>query len=63
VLAAVAVELLLLVLFLGWAPLADLLDQEWPTAAGWFVAASAVPAVITADTLHKVLRRRRREER
>lgn len=55
-LAAVAVELGMLVVFLFLAPLAELLGQAPPSAAGVVVAMLAVPAVVGADALHKRVR-------
>jgi magnesium-transporting ATPase (P-type) len=57
-LAAVAVELGVLVLFLGLAPLARILGGGWPNGLGWALAALAVPAVIFADAGYKALVRR-----
>ena len=54
-LIGVAVELLLLFLFLYTPPLAAFLNQAPPTALGWLVAALAVPAVLLADIAHKRL--------
>jgi len=54
-LVGVAVELLLLLLFLYLPPLAAFLNQAPPTALGWLVAALAVPAVLLADIAHKRL--------
>jgi magnesium-transporting ATPase (P-type) len=54
-LIGVAVELLLLLLFLYTPPLAAFLSQAPPTALGWLVAALAVPAVLLADLAHKRL--------
>jgi magnesium-transporting ATPase (P-type) len=48
-LVAVGVELVALLAFVGFPPLADLLGQSWPTPAGWLVAFGAIPAVIGAD--------------
>jgi magnesium-transporting ATPase (P-type) len=52
-LAAVGVELVLLLVFLGVPPLADLLGGTWPPPVGWALAALAVPVVWTADAIHK----------
>jgi magnesium-transporting ATPase (P-type) len=59
-LVAVAVELVLLAAFVGLPPLARLLGQAAPTPAGWALAATAVPAVLAADTAVKRLARRSR---
>lgn len=59
VLGAVGAELVILLVVLGLPPLADLLGGSWPSAAGWALAALAVPAVLGADTAAKLLGRRR----
>jgi magnesium-transporting ATPase (P-type) len=56
-LGAVAAELMLLMIFLGFTPLAQLLGGSWPTALGWALALSAAPIVIMVDASYKVLRR------
>jgi calcium-translocating P-type ATPase len=53
---AVMAELAALGVFLGVAPVAALLGHAPPTPAGWAVALLAVPAVFTADYLHKKLK-------
>jgi magnesium-transporting ATPase (P-type) len=58
VLAAVAVELVLLVAFLGMPVIAGTLDHAPPPLAGALVAILAAPAVLAADAAHKRLRRR-----
>jgi magnesium-transporting ATPase (P-type) len=50
--AAIAICITLL----AFAPLADLLDQQPPSAAGLAVAALAAPAVLAADRVHKGIR-------
>jgi len=60
--AAVAVEAVLLGAFLFVPPLAKLLDHAPPTAAGMVVAASAIPAVLATDAAHKGWRTWRRGE-
>jgi magnesium-transporting ATPase (P-type) len=60
VLAAVGVEALLLVGFLGIAPLAELLGGAWPTPVGWLAAAAGPLGVIAVDGLVKTLRARAR---
>ena len=50
---AVVAELAMLVGFLYFPPLAGLLDHAPPTAVGFAVALTAVPAVLVADTLQK----------
>jgi magnesium-transporting ATPase (P-type) len=59
-LGAVAVELVLLALFVLLPPLAELLGQAPPTAVGFGVALLAVPAVLAADTIQKAAARPRR---
>ncbi|GAB3036408.1 hypothetical protein GCM10011376_17320 [Nocardioides flavus (ex Wang et al. 2016)] len=63
VLAAVAVEVLLLVLFLGFAPLAHLLGGSWPTGTGWLAAAAAAVVLVVVDGLVKEARGLRRSGR
>ncbi len=52
-LGGVAAELAMLVLFLYFPPLADLLGQAGPTWVGFAVALVALPAVVLVDALHK----------
>ncbi|WP_327103014.1 cation-translocating P-type ATPase [Nonomuraea glycinis] len=59
-LGAVVIETVMLLVFLGFPPLAALLGGTLPPLAGWALAALAIPAVIGADALHKGLRARRR---
>jgi magnesium-transporting ATPase (P-type) len=56
-LGAVAVEAVLLVVFLV-PPVAGVLGGTWPSALGWTVAAAAIPAVLGADAAAKAVRRR-----
>jgi magnesium-transporting ATPase (P-type) len=56
---AVAVELLILVGMLALPPLADLLGQRPPPVLGLLVAGCAVPAVLAADALAKLVTARR----
>jgi len=58
-LVAVAVELLLLLLFVGVPPIQDLLGGTWPSPMGWALALLCVPLVLVVDTAHKVVRARR----
>ncbi|HYN29913.1 MAG TPA: cation-transporting P-type ATPase [Dermatophilaceae bacterium] len=58
-LGAVGVELALLLVFLGLAPLAELLGGQWPTPLGWALALLTVPVVWSADAVHKRHRARR----
>jgi magnesium-transporting ATPase (P-type) len=53
---AVAAELLLLAVFLGFPPFARLLGGSWPTTFGWALAFCAIPIVIVVDTTYKALR-------
>jgi magnesium-transporting ATPase (P-type) len=55
-LGAVATELLALVGFLFVPPVASLLGHAPPPLWGWAVASLAVPAVLAADALHKLMR-------
>ncbi|CAN5851531.1 cation-transporting P-type ATPase [soil metagenome] len=54
---AVVIELGLLVALLYVPPIAAVLGHAGPPAAGYAVAAAAVPAVLVADATHKWLRR------
>jgi magnesium-transporting ATPase (P-type) len=64
VLWAVGAELLLLGMFLGWQPLADLLGGAWPGPVGWACAAGTAVGVIVADGAAKASSAsRRRHER
>jgi magnesium-transporting ATPase (P-type) len=56
---AVAAELVLLGVFLVFAPLAGLLGGSWPTPLGWGLALCAVPMIIVVDATYKALRTRR----
>ncbi|MEO3781952.1 cation-transporting P-type ATPase [Actinocorallia sp. B10E7] len=62
-LGALAVELLVLALFLGVPPVADLLGGGPPSPLGWLMALTVVPAVLAVDTAAKAVvgRARRRE--
>jgi magnesium-transporting ATPase (P-type) len=51
--ASVAVELALLVVFVFVGPLATLLGQAPPPPLGWAVALLAAPAVLAVDAAHK----------
>ncbi|WP_328714095.1 cation-transporting P-type ATPase [Nocardia salmonicida] len=59
----VAIELGLLAVFLWVPPLPRLLGGTAPTALGWLLAACAIPALLVADTAHKMLRARRHRHR
>nr|WP_253945289.1 cation-transporting P-type ATPase [Nocardioides sp. zg-DK7169] len=58
-LAAVAAEVVLLLVFLGVPWMRDLLGGGWPSTFGWALAALAVPGVLLADGASKALVRRR----
>jgi magnesium-transporting ATPase (P-type) len=60
ILAAVAVEALLLLGFLGIPWVADLLGGAWPSATGWLFCLLAVVAIPVVDALHKAFGRARR---
>jgi magnesium-transporting ATPase (P-type) len=60
---AVLGELAMLGVFLGVPAVSAALGGTWPTALGWSIAAMAVPGVIAADTLHKWLRQRAKQDR
>ena len=57
-LGAVAVEMVVLFIFIGIPPLARLLGGRFPSALGWLVAAAAIPVVFLADAVHKAIRAR-----
>lgn len=56
VVAAVAAEAALLLVFLGVPPVADLLGGGWPNGLGWALALAAAPAVILVDGMSKAIR-------
>jgi len=56
---AVSVDLLIAASLVFVPPLARVLGQAPPTAAGWIVALLAAPAVLAVDALDKAVRRRR----
>jgi magnesium-transporting ATPase (P-type) len=58
--AAVAAELVLLVLFVGVAPLAHLLGGTWPPPEGWGYGLAGAALLVGVDALHKTVRSRRR---
>ena len=60
---ALAFEGLLVTAFVWFPPLARLLGQAPPPAAGWIVVALTGPAVLAADTVAKALLRRGRRRR
>lgn len=59
-LAAVAVELLLLTAFLTVAAITHALGGRLPTTLGWATALAAVPTVLLADAAHKAYKAGRR---
>jgi magnesium-transporting ATPase (P-type) len=60
VLAAVAAELVLLVVFLGLPGLADLLGGSWPSTTGWVAAGVGAVVLVLVDGAAKRARSRRR---
>jgi hypothetical protein len=56
---AIASELLMLIVFVGIPQVASVLGSAWPSAFGWAAAATAIPILIMADTIHKGLIRAR----
>jgi magnesium-transporting ATPase (P-type) len=60
VLAAVAAEAVLLLVFLGVPWLSRLLGGSWPPVAGWAMAGASAVLLILLDAAHKHRRRRRR---
>jgi magnesium-transporting ATPase (P-type) len=63
VLAAVAAELALLVVFLGVPFVSRLLGGSWPSSVGWAMAGLAVVLLLLSDAGHKALRARARARR
>ncbi|MEU4541661.1 cation-translocating P-type ATPase C-terminal domain-containing protein [Streptosporangium sp. NPDC023825] len=59
-LGAIAFEVVVLAAFLSLPVLTDLLGGTFPDAAGWALAALAIPAVILADAAHKAWQARNR---
>lgn len=55
---AVAVDVVLVVCFLGIPALAALLGGTWPSSVGWLFVALGGLAILVVDALYKVLRRR-----
>ena len=54
-LLAVALELVFLLVILGWPAVAALLGGTVPPPLGWALALAAVPAVVLVDRLHKAV--------
>ncbi|MGP3915985.1 HAD-IC family P-type ATPase [Nonomuraea sp. 10N515B] len=61
-LGAIAVEAVLLLVFLGVPGVAGLLGGAFPPATGWALAVLAIPVMVLADTAHKEWRARRASE-
>lgn len=57
---AILTQFALLAVFLWWEPMARLLEQAPPPGVAWVMVACGAFALLGADTLHKVLRDRRR---
>ncbi|WGY04503.1 cation-transporting P-type ATPase [Nocardioides sp. QY071] len=57
VLVAVAAEVLLLMVFLGVPPVAELLGGSFPDVGGWLVVVASAMALLLVDGLAKTLRR------
>lgn len=57
VLVAVGAELLLLLVFLGVPPVADLLGGSFPEPGGWLLVGASAGALLLVDGLAKTLRR------
>jgi hypothetical protein len=55
-LAAIASEVVLLLVFVGVPPVARLLGGGWPTPGGWVLAAGAIVVLLAVDTAHKAAR-------
>lgn len=60
---AIGVECLTLVFFLAFRPVAHMLGHSVPTLTGFLIALTAVPAILLADLIHKVLRSRYRKRK
>jgi calcium-translocating P-type ATPase len=60
---AIGIELLILVAMLVVPAVADLLGQRLPSPLGLLLAVCGVPAVLMADSVHKLLRAGHRSER
>ena len=58
-LVAVAVGLGFALALLAVPALADLLDQGWPSAAGWAMAVAVMPEMVGVDAAAKAVRLRR----
>jgi magnesium-transporting ATPase (P-type) len=58
-LVAIPIDLAFALAVLSIDPIADTLDQAWPTWWGWLVAVSAMPIVLMVDTFDKAVRTHR----
>ncbi|MGZ6804176.1 MAG: cation-translocating P-type ATPase, partial [Nocardioidaceae bacterium] len=58
-LAALGTELVMLIAFVGWPPLARLLGGSWPTPAGWAWTVAAGVLLLVADATAKRMGRAR----
>ncbi len=58
-LGAVTAELMMLFIFIGVPPVAELLGGSFPPPLGWLVAVAVIPVVFLADAAHKAFRARR----
>ncbi|NIK59140.1 cation-translocating P-type ATPase [Kribbella shirazensis] len=58
-LLAIAAEMVLLTVFLGVPPVAELLGGGWPSLQGWLFAVAGVIVLLLVDTSTKLLRRSR----
>ncbi|MFZ0324611.1 MAG: HAD-IC family P-type ATPase, partial [Actinomycetes bacterium] len=57
-LGAVAIEAVMLVVFLTVPPLPEVLGGAWPTQTGWVMALLTMPVVVLVDATAKSMRRR-----
>ncbi|MCD6639138.1 MAG: HAD-IC family P-type ATPase [Nocardioides sp.] len=55
---AVVAELVLLLVFVGLRPVADLLGGGWPSREGWALAGAGAVLLVAVDALHKRVRAR-----
>ena len=60
---AICIELLALLGFLGFKPVAQMLGQSIPTATGLLIALSALPMILLADLVHKAWQNHGRTKR
>ncbi|MER7246917.1 cation-transporting P-type ATPase [Kribbella sp. NPDC000426] len=61
-LLALSIEVVLLLIFLGVPPVADLLGGSWPSYQGWLYAGASAVVLLLVDTAAKLLRSARRTE-